>query len=136
MAGKNVVGLAAVAALSGLFCWPGMTVGEELPDQNAAVGWNSSISDTELARQSGFGIGINGEDNTVVVGDRSSAAHASSKVTLNGAVEAETVTAGDISAVTVSSAQGMNVFQNNTAPNVNQIVTQAIIIQFLDAPQR
>lgn len=104
---------------------------------DALVGWDHGMSDGELARQAGLGVvaeepDVSGHGNTVVSGKSNATSVANVDAKIEGDVVAEVVKGGDIRHVTTGPAKGFNVFQINTAPNVNQIANQSIVVNIIN----
>jgi len=115
-----VMGLSAIASAG------------EPQDATGLLAPGTAVSDHDLAGTSGLGVSI---DNTtvthsdgslVVMGEGNTAALADAKGTINGEVRADTVSAGQVQNLSLSNLSGFNVVQVATAPNVNQIVSQAV----------
>lgn len=112
---------------------------EEPSDALGFAASGSVVSDRDLAGTSGLGVSI---DNTtvtdsdgslIVLGGGNSAALADAKGTISGDVKANTVTAGQVQNLSVENMRGFNVVQVNTAPNANQIVSQAVNVYIIDS---
>jgi hypothetical protein len=109
-----------------------MALAGEPSDAAALLPPESAVSDHDLAGTRGLGVSIDnttvtGSDGSLVVmGEGHTAALADAKGTITGEVKATTVIAGQIQNLGLSNMSGFNVVQVNTAPNVNQIVSQAV----------
>jgi hypothetical protein len=124
--------LPSVAAALGLFLSGAGAVADD-----ALVGWDQGMSDGELARQAGLGVvdhgpDVSGHGNTVVSGTGNATSVANVTAEIHGDISAEVVKGGDIRHVATGPAKGFNVFQLNTAPNVNQIANQSIVVNIIN----
>lgn len=113
-----------------------MALAEDPPDDIELLAPGSAVSEHDLAGTSGLGVSI---DNTsvadsdgslIVMGEGQSGALAHATGTINGEVNADTVTAGQVQNLSLANLSGFNTVQVNTAPNVNQIVSIAVILSW------
>jgi hypothetical protein len=116
-----------------------MAWAEEPSDVLGLPASGSVVSDRDLAGTSGLGVSVDNTSVTdsdgslIILGAGNSAALADAKGNISGDVKADTVTAGEVHNLSVQNLRGFNVVQVNTAPNANQIVSQAVNVYIIDS---
>ena len=118
-----VLGAASVLACC---IWSNSAASDDPGPGGSIADWGASVSQDELGLERGLGVSVIGNQNAV--------AQSEATGTVNGDVVSNVVNTGQIQDVQVSNVSGFNIYQMNSGNNVNQVVSQAVNLYFVDGP--
>lgn len=118
-----VLGAASVLACC---IWSNPAVSDDPGLGGSIADWGASVTQDELGLERGLGVSVIGNQNAV--------AQSEATGTVNGDVVSNVVNTGQIQDVQVSNVSGFNIYQMNSGNNVNQVVSQAVNLYFVDGP--